>query len=193
VLSALPLVAYIVAQTAFRAGMFSSYSRGRRENNPAAAFIVIGVISFIVYIITFLSVMRLSRLREHYADAYSAYLTGSPRSLESGLAKITYGLSISPKSPEGARAFYIEDPALAKQEVQMIMQKKDDYDLDHDGVLDERELQLAMERESKSTWNQLNTLFATHPPTFKRILLLREIENEMNTGKYTQQNIYTHV
>ena len=193
VLSALPLVAYIVAQTAFRAGMFSSYSRGRRENNPAAAFIVIGVISFIVYIVTFLSVMRLSRLREHYADAYSAYLTGSPRSLESGLAKITYGLSISPKSPEGARAFYIEDPALAKQEVQMIMQKKDDYDLDHDGVLDERELQLAMERESKSTWNQLNTLFATHPPTFKRILLLREIENEMNTGKYTQQNIYTHV
>ena len=193
VLSALPLVAYIVAQTAFRAGMYSSYSRGRRENNPAAAFIVIGVISFIVYIVTFLSVMRLSRLREHYADAYSAYLTGSPRSLESGLAKITYGLSISPKSPEGARAFYIEDPALAKQEVQMIMQKKDDYDLDHDGVLDERELQLAMERESKSTWNQLNTLFATHPPTFKRILLLREIENEMNTGKYTQQNIYTHV
>ena len=193
VLSALPLIAYIVAQTALRAGMFSSYSRGRRENNPAAALIVIGVISFIVYIVTFLSVMRLSRLREHYADAYSAYVTGNPRSLESGLAKITYGLSISPKAPEGARAFFIEDPALAKQEVQKIMQNKDDYDLDHDGVLDERELQLAMERESKSTWSQLNTLFATHPPTFKRILLLREIENEMNTGKYTQQNIYAHV
>jgi heat shock protein HtpX len=193
VLSALPLVAYIVAQTALRAGMFSSYSRGRKENNPAVALIVIGVISFIVYIVTFLSVMRLSRLREHYADAYSAYVTGNPRSLESGLAKITYGLSISPKAPEGARAFFIEDPALAKQEVQTIMQNKDEYDLDHDGVLDERELQLAMERESKSTWNQLNALFATHPPTFKRILLLREIENEMNTGKYTQQNIYVHV
>jgi heat shock protein HtpX len=193
VLSALPLIAYIVAQTALRAGMISSYSRGRKENNPAAALIVIGVISFIVYIVTFLSVMRLSRLREHYADAYSAYVTGNPRSLESGLAKITYGLSISPKGPEGARAFFIEDPALAKQEIQMVMQNKDDYDLDHDGVLDERELQLAMERESKSTWNQLNTLFATHPPTFKRILLLREIENEMNSGKYTTQNIYTHV
>jgi heat shock protein HtpX len=194
VLSALPLIAYIVAQTALRAGMISSYSRGRsKENNPAAALIVIGVISFAVYFITFLSVMRLSRLREHYADAYSAYVTGSPRSLESGLAKITYGLSISPKPPEGARAFYIEDPALAKQEVQMIMQKKEDYDLDHDGVLDERELEIAMEKESKSTWNQLNTLFATHPPTFKRILLLKEIENEMNTGKSTTQHIYTHV
>jgi heat shock protein HtpX len=195
VLSALPLIAYIVAQTALRAGMISSYTRGgrNREGNAGAALIAIGAVSFVVYIITFLSVMRLSRLREHFADAYSAYVTESPRSLESGLAKITYGLSISPKPPEGARAFYIEDPALAKQEVQEIMQKKDDYDLDHDGVLDERELQLAMEKESKSTWNQLNSLFATHPPTFKRILLLREIENEMNTGNYTTARVYAHV
>jgi heat shock protein HtpX len=194
VLSALPLIAYIVAQTALRAGMISSYSGGRnKENNAGVALIAIGVISFAVYFITFLSVMRLSRLREHYADAYSAYVTGSPRSLESGLAKITYGLSISPKPPEGARAFYIEDPALAKQEIRLIMDKKQDYDLDHDGVLDERELELAMEKESKSTWNQLNTLFATHPPTFKRILLLREIEIEMDTGKYTQERVYAHV
>jgi heat shock protein HtpX len=194
VLSALPLIAYFVAQVAFRAGMVSSYSRGRdREGNAGAALIVVGVVSFIVYIITFLAVMRLSRLREHYADAYSAYLTGSPRSLESGLAKITYGLSISPKAPEGARAFYIEDPALAKQEIQEVMRNKDDFDLDKDGVLDERELQLAMERESRSTWKQLNSLFATHPPTFKRILLLREIENEMATGKYTTDRVYAHV
>lgn len=192
-LSALPLIAYIVAQTALRAGMFSGYSRRNRDNNGGIVLIVIGVISFAVYYITFLAVMRLSRLREHFADAYSAYVTGSPRSLESGLAKITYGLSISPKPPEGARAFYIEDPALAKQEVNEIMDKKQEYDLDHDGVLDERELEIAMEKESKSTWNKLNSLFATHPPTFKRILLLREIENEMNTGKYQTEDIYTHV
>ena len=194
VLSALPLIAYLIAQFAFRAGVVSSYSRGRnKEGNAGAALIAVGAISFVVYIITFLAVMRLSRLREHYADAYSAYLTGSPRSLESGLAKITYGLSISPKAPEGARAFYIEDPAQAKQEVRQIMDNKQDYDLDKDGVLDERELQLAMEKESKSTWVQLNSLFATHPPTFKRILLLHEIENEMDTGKYTTERVYAHV
>ena len=194
VLSALPLIAYLIAQFAFRAGVVSSYSRGRnKEGNAGVALIAVGAISFVVYIITFLAVMRLSRLREHYADAYSAYLTGSPRSLESGLAKITYGLSISPKAPEGARAFYIEDPAQAKQEVQQIMDNKKDYDLDKDGVLDERELHLAMEKESKSTWVTLNSLFATHPPTFKRILLLREIETEMDTGKYTTERVYAHV
>jgi len=194
ILSALPLIAYLIAQVAFRAGVVSSSSRGRnKEGNIGLALIAVGAISFAVYIITFLSVMRLSRLREHYADAYSAYLTGRPRNLESGLAKITYGLSISPKAPEGARAFYIEDPAQAKREIQQIMDNKTDYDLDHDGVLDERELELAMEKESKSAWITMNSWFATHPPTFKRILLLREIENEMDTGKYTTDQVYAHV
>ena len=194
VLSALPLIAYLIAQFAFRAGVVSSYSRGRnKEGNAGVALLAVGAISFVVYIITFLAVMRLSRLREHYADAYSAYLTGSPRSLESGLAKITYGLSISPKAPEGARAFYIEDPAQAKQEVRQIMDNKQENDLDRDGVLDERELQVAMEKESKSTWVKLNSLFATHPPTFKRILLLKEIEQEMDTGKYTTDRVSAHV
>ena len=192
VLSALPLIAYMIAQVTLRAGM---YSGGRRNNkdNSGAALLAIGAISFAIYFITFLVVMRLSRLREHYADAFSAYVTGSPRQLESALAKITYGLSISPKAPEGARAFYIEDPGMAKREVEQIMQKKSQYDLDRDGVLDERELHLAMEKESKSAWVQMNSLFATHPATFKRILLLREIEREMNTGKYSSDKMYVHV
>lgn len=192
VLSALPLIAYLIAQGALYAGAFSG---GRRNNkdNSGAALIIIGIIAYAIYILTFLIVMRLSRLREHYADAYSAYVTENPRELESALAKITYGLSLSPKAPEGARAFYIEDPALAKQEISSIMEHKDEYDLDHDGTLDERELELAMEKEAKSTWVQMNSLFATHPPTFKRILMLKEIEQEMDTGNYTSDKVYAHV
>ena len=80
--------------------------------------------------------MKLSRLREHYADAYSAYITRTPQRLQSALAKITYGLSISPKPTSGARSLYISDPSLAKQEIHQIIAKKQDYDLDKDGVLD---------------------------------------------------------
>jgi heat shock protein HtpX len=195
VLAALPLLAYLVAQFTFRAGLFSGGSRGRGKNegNAGAALLIIGVISFIVYIISFLAVMRLSRLREHYADAYSAYLTSKPRSLQSALTKITYGLSIAPNATAEARSFYIEDPAMAKQEIGAVMDKKNEYDLDHDGVLDERELELAMEKEAKSAWVQMNSLFATHPPTYRRILLLREIEQEMATGKYSSEKMYAHV
>jgi heat shock protein HtpX len=194
VLSSIPLIAYIIAQFALRAGAFSGGSRrGNNKDNSGAILILIGVISFAVYIITFLIVRRLSRLREHYADAYSAYVTGSPHGLASALAKISYGLSLSPKSPEGARAFYIEDPSQAKQEISQIMNKRADYDLDHDGVLDENELEQAMEKEAKSTWANLNNLFSTHPATFKRILLLREIEQEMDSGNYSNDKVYKHV
>jgi len=193
VLSALPMIAYLISRAALYGGVFAGGGRRNNKDNSGAALIIIGVLAFAIYIITFLIVMRLSRLREHYADAYSAYVTENPRELESALAKITYGLSLSPKAPEGARAFYIEDPGVAKQEVQNIMEHKDEYDLDHDGVLDERELELAMTKESKSTWAQMNSLFATHPPTFKRIMMLKEIEQEMDTGRYSSDKMYSHV
>ncbi len=195
VLSALPLLAYWISQIALTAGWVSGGSsrRGKDQGNAGAVLILIGVVSFVVYIVSFLAVMRLSRLREHFADAYSAYLTGNPRSLESALAKITYGLSLAPKASASARSFYIEDPNQAKQEIAEIMEKKNQYDLDRDGVLDERELELAMESEAKSAWVQMNSLFATHPATFRRILLLREIEQEMDTGQYSSDTVYKHV
>lgn len=193
VLSALPLLAYLVARGTWTAAWMSGGSRERNEGSMRAALFIIGILSYAVYIISLLFVMRLSRLREHYADAYSAYVTSSPRSLESALAKITYGLSLSPKAPSGVRAFYIGDPALAKQEIQEIMDKKEQYDLDHDGVLDEKELELAMEKEAKSTWHTINTWFSTHPPTFKRILMLNEIEKEMESGSYTSDRVYARV
>jgi len=192
VLSCLPLISYYIAQVTLYAGAFSG--RGRRDkDNSGAILLVIGVISYAIYILTFIIVMRLSRLREHYADAFSAYETGSPRSLSSALAKITYGLSIAPKTNSSARSFYISDPGMAKQEIASIMDNKNRYDLDNDGVLDERELELAMEKEAKSTWQQANSLFSTHPATFKRILLLREIEQEMESGQYSNDKIYRHV
>jgi heat shock protein HtpX len=194
VLSALPLLAYLVARGTWGAARISgASSRKKKEGGIGAALFVVAIIAYVVYVISLLCVMRLSRLREHYADSYSAYVTGSPRSLESGLTKITYGLSLSPKPTHGARTFYIGDPALAKQEIQSIVAKKQEYDLDKDGVLDERELELAMEKEAKFTWSTINTWFSTHPPTFRRILLLREIEKEMESGRYTSDSVYAHV
>jgi heat shock protein HtpX len=193
-LSAIPLLAYLISRGTFEAAWISGRtSRKENQGGLAIALIAAAVVSYVVYIISLLLVMRLSRLREHYADAYSAYVTGAPRQLESALTKITYGLSLAPAPPTGARTLYIGDPALAKMEIQAIVQKKDEYDLDKDGVLDERELELAMEKEAKSRWLAVNRAFQTHPATFQRILLLREIENEMNTGQYSESRVYAHV
>jgi len=193
-LSAVPLLTYLIARGTLEAAWFSGRTARKKEGGGlAAALIAVAVVSYVVYIISLLLVMRLSRLREHYADAYSAYVTESPRQLESALTKITYGLSLSPKPPHGARTLYIEDPALAKVEMQNIISRKEEYDLDKDGVLDEKELELAMEKEARSRWLTINRWFQTHPATFQRILLLREIENEMAMGKYSEKRVYAHI
>ncbi len=194
ILSSLPIIAYLIAQLTFRVALATDGGKKKGGEIAIRALLFIAaVISFVVYIITLLCVMRLSRLREHFADAYSAYLTEEPRQLESALTKITYGLSLSPKPPHGARTLYIGDPALAKQECQGLLQRKADYDIDKDGVLDERELQLAMEREAKSKWTTVNTWFATHPATYQRILVLREIGKEMESGRYTSDRMYSRI
>lgn len=98
-----------------------------------------------------------------------------------------------PQKSTQARAFYIGNPTMAKQEISTLMKNKEDYDLDKDGVLDEIELQRAMEKKAKSTWGSLNNWFSTHPPTFKRILLLGEIKKEMETGNYSSKNVYSKI
>jgi len=191
-MSAIPLIAYVVVRAAFGFQVYGGGGRGKRENG-FAYIILAGVVALAVYFISQLLVLRLSRLRESFADVFSAYLTESPRTLESALTRIAYGLSLAPQDTHGARALYISDPALAKQEVSEIMQQKGKYDLDHDGVLDEHELELAMEEEAKSHWRSINEAFATHPPTFKRILLLRQIEQEIQSRGTETGNIYSRI
>jgi len=187
-LSAVPILCYMIA-------MFALYgSGGQRRGKGSIILLAISAVAFVVYIITLVVVRTLSRQREFYSDAYSAYLTGNPRGLKSALTKIAYGLSVNPRETHGARAFFIEDPANAVDQVQRIIRRMDEYDLDKDGTLDEKELELAMEEEAKRTkWNGLNNLFSTHPPTYQRILLLSQIEKEMASAKYTARNIYKNI
>ncbi len=189
-LSAIPLIAYVIVRMAFG---FRVYGNRNQRDNGAGYIILAGVVALAVYFISQLLVMRLSRLREHFADVFSAYLTGAPKNLESALTRITYGLSLSNQEPHGARALYISDPALAKDEVRQIMQNKNQYDLDHNGILDEHELELAMQQEAKSRWGSVNEAFSTHPPTYKRILLLRQIEQDISSRGIQSQNIYAKI
>jgi len=187
--SVIPLLAFVLA----RAFLFTGATGGGRRNN-AGAIILVAIASYVIYFVTQILVLRLSRMREFYADSYSAYVTGDPHNLSSALAKITYGLSLSQRQPSGARAFYIGDEVGSKAEIGIIMQKKSQYDLDGNGVLDEHELQLAMENEAKmNSWRRANSLFSTHPPTFRRILMLKEIEEEMRAGGGVPKNVYEHI
>ncbi|MFO7618276.1 MAG: zinc metalloprotease HtpX [Thermoplasmata archaeon] len=173
VVSVVPILAYMLARSVL-------WSGGGRSRNSGGAIIVAALIGFAVYVISQLMILRLSRQREFYADAFSAVATNDPHSLSSALAKITYGLSISKDQPGAARSFYIGDPLSAKKEIGSIMQNKNRYDLDGDGVLDEKELMLAMEEEAKR--RRHSEVASTHPSTFKRIQNLKEMEKDLKHG-----------
>jgi len=81
---------------------------------------------------------------------------------------------------------------MAKQEMADIIAKNKNTTLTTMAFFDEHELELAMEQEAKNTCQgQLIGLNAS--ATFKRILMLREVEKEMQDGKYTSDRVYAHV
>ncbi|WP_052849463.1 zinc metalloprotease HtpX [Streptomyces avicenniae] len=62
---------------------------GRSRNNQNLAFILIPLVSAVVYVISFLLTRLLSRYRELSADRAGALLTGRPSALASALTKVS--------------------------------------------------------------------------------------------------------
>ena len=69
--------------------LFSGMGRGRRDNNGTPAFLIVLLVSIVVYALAFVLTRTLSRYRELSADRSGAFLTGQPSSLASALTKIT--------------------------------------------------------------------------------------------------------
>jgi heat shock protein HtpX len=69
--------------------LFSGMGRGRRDNNGAPVFLIVLLVSIVVYALAFVLTRALSRYRELSADRSGAFLTGQPSSLASALTKIT--------------------------------------------------------------------------------------------------------
>ena len=193
-MSAVPLIAYVIARLGFEALRGNVRVRGKGGGQAVVIIIVSAIVSYAVYLVTQLLVLYLSRTREYYADAYSGAATRDPHLLASALTKIAYGLSLAPSDsePSGLRAFMIGDPVKASDDYDELAEKMNKYDLDKDGQLDAYELQKAIEVEKKSHWRRANELFGTHPPTYKRILMLEEMEEELKKGGLPQ-NIYQFV
>ncbi|MGI0149651.1 MAG: M48 family metalloprotease, partial [Thermoplasmata archaeon] len=168
--------------------------KGKGGGQAVLILILSAIVSYLVYLVTQLLVRHLSRTREYYADAYSGAATRDPHLLASALTKISYGLSLARRDaePTGLRAFMIGDPVKASSDYDQLRVKMTAYDLDRDGQIDAYELQKAIEVEKKGPWRRANELFGTHPPTYKRILMLEEMEEELKKGGLPR-NIYQFV
>jgi heat shock protein HtpX len=112
-------VASFIVQSGFLFGFGYGGGFGDGDDDNDNSFIVVLLVSVLVYIVSFILLQALSRYREFAADRGSAIITGRPSALASALVKIAGTMDRIPQrdlraAPAELKAFYIF-PAGAKQ------------------------------------------------------------------------------
>ncbi|MET0952103.1 MAG: M48 family metalloprotease, partial [Aeromicrobium sp.] len=112
------LAGFITRWGMYFGGMFGG-NRGR-DNNQGLAFIVVFLVSMVVYAVSFVLTRSLSRYRELSADRSGAYMTGRPSKLSSALVKISGEMAAIPnrdlRDSQAMSAFFFA-PAINRESI----------------------------------------------------------------------------
>jgi heat shock protein HtpX len=113
------LAGFITRYGMYFGGMFSG-GRDRNNNNGGPAFIVVFMVSLLVYAVSFVLIRGLSRYRELSADRSGAYMTGRPSKLSSALVKISGDMARIPnrdlRDSQAMSAFFFA-PAINRESI----------------------------------------------------------------------------
>jgi heat shock protein HtpX len=114
--SFLGMCAGLITRFTYYSGLFGGFDDRDDRDNGAPAWIVILLVSILVYMVSFLLTRALSRYRELSADRSGALLTGRPSALASALQKVTGDIARIPtrdlRQAEAFNAFFFS-PAIA--------------------------------------------------------------------------------
>jgi heat shock protein HtpX len=93
-------------------GFGGGYGGNRNNNNnQVPIWLIVFLVSVVVYAISFILIRTISRYREYAADRGSAIITGTPENLMSALQKISSGITQIPqrdlREVAGMNAFFI--------------------------------------------------------------------------------------
>jgi heat shock protein HtpX len=110
------MLAATISRFALYGGLFGG---GRdRDNNGPPIWLILMVVSWVTYIVSFILIQMISRYREFAADRGAAVITGAPEYLMSALQKIASQMSLIPqrdlREVSGMNAFFII-PASVKE------------------------------------------------------------------------------
>jgi heat shock protein HtpX len=165
--SAIPMILYNLA-------WFFMWGFGGDRDSRGSS-VLIGLLFMVLYFISNLLVLAISRVREYMADYGSVELGNSPEKLASALYKLVY--SSARKSEEelattsSIKAFFLNDPNSAVYEIRELAQ----IDLNRNLSIDRSELEFLKDARIKvSLGERIMELMTTHPNMLKRIKKLSE-------------------
>ena len=108
------MLAALLTRFGLYAGMFGGFGGGNRSsngNNQVPIWLIVFLVSVVVYAISFILIRTISRYREYAAYRGSAIITGAPENLMSALQKISSGITQIPqrdlREVQGMNAFFI--------------------------------------------------------------------------------------
>jgi heat shock protein HtpX len=161
-LSVIPIVLYRIA-------IHTLYFRDRRREGSGNTALI-GIAAMIFYFITNLLVLYASRIREYFADRGAVELGSAPNNLATALYKLVYGSARTDKESlrevEGLKAFFVNDPSCALNEIKELRQ----LDLDKSGTIDANELASLNAKSLRLGFaDRLLEALSTHPNMLKRI------------------------
>lgn len=168
----IPLVLYYIYDITV-----SSSSNNDDDKNKAA---LIGIVAYILYIISEYVILYFSRTREYYADEFSIEATQNPNALASALVKIGYGLTtansknkeentdIEDKKTKTKKAIHISSVSALgifdeKTSKSLVVSSYDD------GEISKENIKKAARWELWNPWAKWYEFNSTHPMISKRI------------------------
>jgi heat shock protein HtpX len=117
------MLAAMIARFAFYGGLFAGGDR--RDNNGPPIWLILLVVGWLTYIISWVLIQMISRYREYAADRGSAIITGAPEHLMSALQKIASQMSLIPqrdlREVKGMNAFFIVPTDWKKRGAELFM------------------------------------------------------------------------
>ena len=171
-----PLVLYGIYETFTR-----SNSKSSSNNNSSGYLEMIGLIAYILYVLSEYIVLWLSRTREYYADSFSVEETRNPNALTTSLIKIGYGLSIN-NEPEQEDEKKKKKHTISNSKVIGIFDSKTSKALVstsyNNGLISADNIKNAMKWETWNIWAKLYELKSTHPLISKRLKAISARCNE---------------
>jgi len=149
---------------------------GRRQSNG----LLIGLAAFGFYFLTNFLVLYASRIREYFADRGSVEFGNRPEVMASALYKLVYGSARldkkTIKEAEGFKAFFVNDPSRAMNEIRELSK----LDSDRNGTIDAHELSVLQHKKIVlSTGDKMMEFLSTHPNMLKRIKHLSDLKMNM--------------
>jgi len=120
------MLAALLTRIGMYAGFFGGFgSRDSNNNNAVPVWLIVTLVSIVVYAISFVLIRTISRYREYAADRGSALITGAPEYLMSALQKISSDMTRIPqrdlREVAGMNAFFIIPASVKERTAELFM------------------------------------------------------------------------